>query len=57
MDEEALDAGNRHMREDRKLIVFLLSVVDVLTLVTDKDMKYVQYRKCPIPHEAPQCSP
>lgn len=43
MDEEALDAGNRHMREDRKPIVFLLSVVDVLVLVTDKDMKYVQY--------------
>lgn len=43
MDEEALGAGNRHMEEDTKLIVFLLPVVDVLVLVVDKDMKYIQY--------------
>lgn len=43
MDEEALGAGNRHMGEETKLTVFLLSVVDVLVLVVDKDVKYIQY--------------
>lgn len=43
MDKEALGAGNRHMGEETKLTVFLLSVVDVLVLVVDKDVKYIQY--------------